>query len=340
MKFNVGYQVNAEFIDQVLANKESVSEVYFSWWDLPNGRHPFINQQKYEPWESREMLVRDLRKISSAGIKLNLLLNGNCYGAEVLTRHFQEEVFRIIDYLETGFGLEAITLASHYLAEKIKKRYSGIKTRASVNIRIGTQQGMDYVAQAFDGYYMQREYNRDLERIKQLREWCDENGKKLFVLANSGCINFCSAQVFHDNLVSHEAEINKYLGSADHYQGICWDYLQSKDHFITFIKDESWIRPEDIDIYHQWFDGVKLATRVALNPGKILNAYIQRKYTGNLLDLLEPNHSRLIIPYIIENRAFPKDFAATVLSCNKSCSRCNYCQGALDMVFTDISNYI
>ena len=36
---------------------------------------------------------------------------------------------------------------------------------------------------------------------------CDAEGKELYMLANSGCLNNCSAHVFHDNLVAHEAQI-------------------------------------------------------------------------------------------------------------------------------------
>jgi hypothetical protein len=45
-----------------------------------------------------------------------------------------------------------------------------------------------------------------------------------------------------------------------------------------------------------------LATRVSFNPKKILTAYINRKHSGSVLDLLEPNHTGLIYPYLLENK--------------------------------------
>ena len=70
---------------------------------------------------------------------------------------------------------------------------------------------MKYLEKDFCGFYMKRELNRDFEMIEKLHGWCKENGKKFYLLANSGCLNFCSAHNFHDNLVAHEEEISKTL---------------------------------------------------------------------------------------------------------------------------------
>ena len=45
-----------------------------------------------------------------------------------------------------------------------------------------------------------------------LKAWADANGKSLHFLVNSGCMNYCSGQSFHDNLVAHEAEIAETTG--------------------------------------------------------------------------------------------------------------------------------
>ena len=79
--------------------------------------------------------------------------------------------------------------------------------RASVNMRLGTVRAMEYVSHLFDSFYIQREYNRDLDRIDELREWAGRNGKRLYMLANSGCLLWCAVQTFHDNMVAHEAEV-------------------------------------------------------------------------------------------------------------------------------------
>ena len=47
---------------------------------------------------------------------------------------------------------------------------------------------------------------------------------------------------------------------------------------------------------------MKLATRVSPMPMRILRAYLNGAYSGSLPDLLEPNHSGLFYPRLLENQ--------------------------------------
>lgn len=190
------------------------------------------------------------------------------------------------------------TTASPLIAKFVKSNFQDVKTRASVNMEIGTVQGMDYLARYFDGYYMKRELNRDFAAIENLSNWCRDNGKELHLLANSGCLNHCSAHNFHDNLVAHETEISK-MDNAYSFTGICREYLSSPEHYISLIRDTNFIRPEDIHKYEPYFETAKLATRIHRNPAMVLGSYVRGKYSGNILELLEPAHS--IYPYVVEN---------------------------------------
>lgn len=120
----------------------------------------------------------------------------------------------------------------------------------------------------------------------------------MYMLANSGCLNHCSAHNFHDNLVAHEAEIAK-MDNAYNFTGVCKEYLKDPNHYKSLVEDTNFVRPEDIYKYEEYFEAVKLATRVHRNPVGVLNAYINQKYVGNILRLLEPEHN--IYPYIVEN---------------------------------------
>ena len=53
---------------------------------------------------------------------------------------------------------------------------------------------------------------------------------------------------------------------------------------------------------------MKLATRVSKNPVGIVRAYCSGSYSGNIPDLLEPNHAGLFYPQIIENKKIPNLF--------------------------------
>lgn len=299
MKFSVGLQnMRPALLETICANKEHIREVYFSWGDFPNGRTSQLHSESYTPWQLMQQRQEQLKQLSGLGISLNLLFNATCYGAESQSRAFFNKVGQTVEYIAENYGLESVTTTSPLIAKFIKANFPEIQTRASVNMSIGTVQGMDYLAQYFDSYYMQRELNRDFEKIEKLSVWCKDSGKKLHILANSGCLNHCSAHVFHDNLVAHEQEIAK-MDNAYQFGGICRDYLKDPKHYKSLIEDTSFIRPEDVCKYEPYFDAMKLATRVHRCPEMVLESYIRGHYVGNILELLEPAHS--IYPYVIEN---------------------------------------
>lgn len=340
MKFMVGYQLTEtnRFRDLLVSHSDSISEIYFPWSDMPNGRNPFTVNELYQPWEAQQRLVEDLEIFSRAGLGLNLLLNGNCYGQYSLSKYLFQTVGDIVDYIGSRFAPPSVTTTSPLIARFIHQNFEGLEVRASVNMDIGTTQGMDYVADVFDGFYLQREFNRNEERIVRNLEWCRARGKKLYLLANSGCLNDCSAHVFHDNLVAHENEIRK-VDNAVTFKGVCWDYLKNPEKWVSLIRDESYVRPEDIALYDDWFPVVKLATRTNALPERIVSAYLSGRHAGNTLDLLEPNHSGVLYPYILDNQRFPADFAKTVLRCDKRCDRCGYCASVLEQVLVNAEEY-
>ena len=299
MKFAVGLQYTDQgFLQAILENREHISELYFSWGDFPNGRSNQLKNEYFTPWELQIRQMEVLEKVSRAGIGLTLLFNANCYGADSQSRAFFDRIGQTVDYINHRYGLKCVTTTSPLIAKFVKNNFQDVKTRASVNMEIGTVQGMDYLAQYFDGYYMKRECNRDFAAIENLSNWCRDNGKELHLLANSGCLNHCSAHNFHDNLVAHETQIAK-MDNAYNFTGICREYLSSPEHYISLIRDTNFVRPEDIHKYEPYFETAKLATRIHRNPAMVLGSYVRGCYSGNILELLEPAHS--IYPYVIEN---------------------------------------
>ena len=300
MKFSVGYQLfeNNDFINEIVKFKESISEVYFSWGDFPNGRNLQTDRLDMYPWEAQQKQMQDLRRFSEENIGLNLLFNANCYGKDSMSRAFFEKIGNTVDFIKSSYGLNSVTTTSPLIAKFLKDNFENLHIRASVNMEIGSIEGMKYIAEYFDSFYMKRELNRDFDAIKKLHRWCERNGKELYLLANSGCLNNCSAHNFHDNLVAHENEISK-MDNAYDFRGICKEFLKKEENYIALIENTNFVRPEDIHKYEPYFKAAKLATRVNPRPMRILESYIRGSYSGNILELLEPAHN--IYPYIVEN---------------------------------------
>lgn len=303
MKFSVGYQLFPDnyFIENIIKRKDSISEVYFSWGDFPNGRNNQLKRLDMTPWEAQEKQISDLKSLTTEGISINLLFNATCYGKGSQSRAFFEKVGDTVDFICNNYILKSITTTSPIIASFIKSNFSDIDVRASVNMGIGSIEGMKYTTNHFDSFYLKRELNRDFKKIRELKKWCEENGKSLYALANSGCLNNCSAHTFHDNLVAHESEIAT-MDNGFEFKGICYDFLKIPQNLHALYDYTSFIRPEDIYLYEGIFTSMKLATRVNSDPIKILKAYIDdKKYIGSTLGLLEPNHTSLIYPYMLEN---------------------------------------
>ena len=336
MKFSVGFQLygNGEepFSHIVKTYCQQISEVFFAWQDIATGRSAVATQHGYTDWSAQQRTEEELRAIKEMGVKLDLLFNGNCYGEYAISEKLANTVVSVIEYLgDVGCGVDIVTTASPAIAHTVKKNFPEIEVRASVNMKIGTVKGMEYLADLFDSFHVQRDYNRNLPHLRMLKKWADANGKRLILLANSGCFADCSGQSFHDNLVAHEAEICEIKNMDDFLPYVCWRALKNRDNWHMLLEN-TWIRPEDLHHYEEIFDTVKLATRMHALPGMVIDAYARGKFYGNTLDLFEPGFGRAIAPYIISNRDFPEDWFEKTTTCGRRCHECGYCKSVLDRV--------
>lgn len=334
-KLSVGYQYREErpFSRVIEDYADRIESVYFPWVDMPTGRSMIAGFDGYYDYGLQEALVKDLESIRKMGIGLNLLFNANCYGADAMSQVLRGRVCSVLDYLgERDLLPQSVTTTSPAIAHIIREQYEDISLTASVNMKIGTVKGMQYVAHLFDTYCIAKECNRDLERLRSLKAWAGENGKKLTMLANSGCMRDCSGQIFHDNMVAHEAEVSKQK-NIDFLPYMCYTYLKDPKHYVSVLQN-TWVRPEDICHYEGLVDTVKLATRSHQLPGMVIGAYARGWYAGNLLDLFEPSYSPAFAPFVVDSAKLPADFWEHTTACDKNCHQCSYCEKVMNKALT------
>jgi len=290
LKFSVGYQLpDPQSISGIVATfATDIDEVYFPWAGVVNGRGISIVGA-----EEQQLMERELEEIHALGIRLNMLWNGNCYGGKSISVDLERKVVDAIGHMLGKIGLESVTTSSLFVAACVKRNFPQLDVRASVNMGLGSVTALKCIQDSFDSFYVRRELNRFPAKIKPLRDWCDANKKRLFLLANSGCLKDCPAHTFHDNLVSHEEELAREASPWRGFRGVCWDYYANPSNRASFLLDSTWIRPEEIDAYGGLVDGIKLATRMHRDPGRVIASYAQRKFSGNILSLGEPDFSGL-----------------------------------------------
>ena len=338
MDFAAGYQHFADGAPfaEIALRHPVVREVYFPWVDEPSGRPKLGYEEEDDKEELALALRRDLTRLREAGVRLDLLLNANCYGAEAMSRKLEDHVIDVITkLLSWNLKPEIVTTASPFIARTLKKAFPEIEVRASVNMRLTTLQAFKYLAPLFDSYYLGRDVQRNLEAVRRFSDWCHANGKKLCILANSGCLRNCPWQTYHDNLIAHSDDAMKVENVKGWIPHICWTLYKDPKNFVEILK-ATWIRPEDLHHYEGLVDVVKLATRQHANPDMVISAYERGTFEGNLLDLFEPGFSPAFYPQFIDNSAFPSDWFERTSFCSRECTNCGYCEDVLGIVKKDL----
>ncbi len=335
MKFAVGYQetdTGEPFSAIVRDYREAVAEVYFPWPGCASGRAALGKVDGAIDWDAQSRLERELAEIRSMNVSLDLLFNANCYGGEAISSAFRNRIVSILDHLDAaGLLPEIVTTTSPFVAHVVKNEYPGIEIRASVNLRIDSTLAMEYLADLFDSFYLRRDLQRNLARVRTFHQWCTRHGKKLLLLANSGCLLNCPAQTFHDNLVAHDSEVDGRRNER-YLPHLCWRLYRDRNHFIEFLRS-TWLRPEDLCAYEPWFPVVKLATRQHSHPRMVIGAYASGHFRGNLLDLMEPSFSAAFAPYLIDNERFPDNWRESMICDDPAnCTHCGRCEQLLKRV--------
>ena len=334
MDLAVGYKhvAEGERFSSVVLSSPAVKEVYFPWVEEPSGR-PKVGYGEDDDAETVcDVLHDELVALKAGGVRLDLLLNANCYGAKAMSRDLEAHIVDIVATLTSwGTKPDIVTAASPFVARTVKRVFPEIETRASVNMRLTTLQAFRYLAPWFDSYYLGRDVQRNLETVKTFSAWCRAHGKKMGILANSGCLRNCPWQTYHDNLIAHSDAALKVLPAKEFNPHLCWTMYRDEANLPEILK-ATWVRPEDLHRYEGLVDFVKLATRQHGLPRVVIEAYSRGEYSGNLLDLLEPGFTPAFRPTVIDNAAFPPDWFEKSGACVRGCTDCGYCEKVFEQV--------
>ena len=307
-----------------------LQEVYFPWPGLLSAR-----EIKGDPASLRKQLVDDMRFCRSKGMMLDLLVNATCYGDKSFTSAQREEFFADLGSMgQAGIMPDIVTTTSPYIAVVAKKYDPSFDCRASVNMRLNATIALEYVADEFDSFYICRDLQRDLETVKVFAEWGRKNGKKICMLANSGCLRTCPWQTYHETLLSHDFHhISDEIEYLSMPSSLC-AWIASEGRYEEILRG-SWIRPEDLHRYDPFISTFKLSTREADRPDLILKAYTSGSFDGNLLHILDPDYSFFIRTRIFDNKAFPKEWSEGKIAgrCADNCTHCGKCTEVMNLIF-------
>lgn len=337
-KFAIGYQMGGEmtsddWIEVISRYRESILEVYFAMPGDMSGRAPAgLKLEGKKTDDLLEAFWNDLERLKAMDVSGVMLFNSACYGVDNQSQKLLEHVGKSIEAVRQHIDLKAITTLHPGIAQYVKSHYPELKVRSSVTMQIGTIQQMEAVAEQFDGFYLHRDFNRDLEHIKAVRAWCDAHGKTLHLLANSGCLYQCPFHILHMSQTSHIKEISETDSIYENNRpSPCCDVYTFPEKLPALLQN-TWIRPEDLPKVSGYFETVKLASRISPSIKDIIKGYCEGEWHGNLLNLFEMDYS--VLPFVpkIMNDKFPDGWFEQTMHCGHHCESCGYCRKVFEQV--------
>lgn len=278
MKLSVPFNGQPDLLEKI--DKRKITEIYGKLTqDFVGGGRPSWTT----PNVSKRKIASCVKEAHKFGIEFNYLLNASCLGNKEWTRSGQRRLGSLLDWL-AQIGVDTVTVTIPYLAEIIRKRYPFKITASSIGhintvrrAKMWEEMGVDEIA------ISQMDLVRNFPLIRQIRK----NIKcKTKMVANEDCFIHCHDVFYHGNLCAH--------GSQHTLGGYFLDYcriacrLKRIAEPVNFIR-AVWIRPEDSRHYEEaGIDHLKITDRAMTTEAlvRIVKAYTDCRYDGNLLDLL------------------------------------------------------
>lgn len=234
---------------------------------------------------SKKYFIRYIKKIHEYGCKFNYLINASCLGGIEFTQKGKKEILKLLEYIFKN-NVDTVTISLPYLAEIIKKNFPSLKINVSTMAHVDTLEkakfwesiGVDCITLSHT------KLNRDFKLLKLIRKNVKCN---LQLIANNHCLYNCPFQDYHEAFSSHASQAYSHNGF------FIFDYCNLTCRFMkifnpSLLISAPWIRPEDVSLYEQiGIDSIKLVDRRLPTQHliKIIKAYLERKYEGNLIDL-------------------------------------------------------
>ncbi len=247
----------------------------------------------YLPEVNRAGLERFVRKTHESKIQFNYLLNASAMGNQEYTREGQRNMEELLEWLD-DIGVDSVTVATSYFLRLVKKRHPRLKVRVSSHrytdnarkVRFWVENGADYIVVSEVNIHREFKILEAMQRAAQ--------GVELQLIVNNWCRQDCAIAGNHAVGLSAASQASSKGFPLDYCSILCNDLRLRKP--VNYLR-ANWIRPEDLHFYEELgYHNYKIVERNT--PTQILidrvAAYNQRRYDGNLLDL-------------VQNYAYPED---------------------------------
>ena len=197
-RISVGYNGEPRFPDLMAKYRDRIADVYFVPPFMPSGRGaPGDAAEQVYGLRLHEFLKFAMRE----GIRTNILFNALCLGEGYGSTTVGKGLAETVAFFSQTYQVASATVVSRIDGELIKKRFPSVNVHASVNMFIRNPHQALEVKDIADTIILDRNVNRDLPLIREIKE---VSGKHIRLLVNEACVPECINRVQHFNRISHQ----------------------------------------------------------------------------------------------------------------------------------------
>lgn len=241
----------------------------------------------YLPQIGRKELAQYVRLAHQHGVEFNYLLNASTMDNREFTREGQRQIDELLAWLDE-IGVDAVTVATIYLLRLVKRRHPRLRVRVSSHrftdnarkVRFWAEEGADTVVVS------EVNIHRELKVLEAMQQAAD--GKvALSLIVNNWCRQDCAIAGNHAVTLSSASQ-RKSKGYPLDYCSVRCNNIRLNEP-VNYVR-ANWIRPEDLEVYEALgYHDFKIVERNTPTPILLtrVKAYAERRYDGNLLDLVQ-----------------------------------------------------
>lgn len=273
--------------------------------------------------------IDDLKAIKASGRNLNMLVNSICDGVMRFTKTSDDQLLRDFETLSRyGCAPDSATVTSFRTMRMLRKLMPCLKLRVSVINEVRSEMAMSYFGDFADGFYVDQSLNRDMAALRRIKTWCDANGKKLYILANSSCMPDCPFRFEHYSAISHIKGIERALVSEGGNPAVLCretvqcEFCQVGDPYERALAG-TWIPPRSVGEYDGVCNMMKLSTRLHPDPRMVLDAYCAGR-DCDIIGILGEKLESVRGASLVQSR-LPDEMFSRFLTCGSRCTGCGYC---------------
>lgn len=318
-KFAVPYNNDFSLLEKLVEIKNlNGNEIHEIYLPVPQ---EYFGSGRVVSKLTKEDVIKVIKFCHEHEIKVDLAINSTCEGLNEYTPRYITILLKLIKEFHQNYQLDAVIVANPLIIRKIKKEIPTITVIASAFSEIDCTQRAIFFNEFGADVLTLNGLNRNFEVLKEIKELTNA---KIKLMVNEGCVWKCPFRVFHNNYTSHASKAD--TPPFDFCGNSC---IGLRRGYPFLILTSDWILPQWLKHYKEITQYFKIVGRTMPTDWivKITKSYLEEKYEGNLLELVESALPAFVreFKWFIDVKYLDENFFKKVTSCNKNCFKCKYC---------------